>query len=272
MFSLQCLARPVSDRRGCEEEGLRFAKAFMDTLQVVDPDDRYDQLVGARDSLAYAYNSVGLHMNALEVTQSIYDLRLAQYGPTHVATIKAVVNLSCDLENCGFELKRRTLLRDAYGKARRALGETHMATDHIRFNLADSLFRRGADAPREDILEAAALMRLCVEQRSQANGPDHPSTRNVRHFEERVLDALESERPAKRARTLRLRDDDTRWDHQEEEARRAAKRSWATTRAAARNEERRRHFSAVTTLKQIRLRMQEHREEQQRPRSRCVVS
>ena len=87
-----------------------------------------------------------------------------------------------------------------------------------------------------------------------------------------MLDALESERPAKRARTLRLRDDDTRWDHQEEEARRAAKRSWATTRAAARNEERRRHFSAVTTLKQIRLRMQEHREEQQRPRSRCVVS
>ena len=96
--------------------------------------------------------------------------------------------------------------------------------------------------------------------------------RNVRQFEERVLGALESERPAKRARTLRLRDDDTRWDHQEEEARRAAKRSWATTRAAARNEERRRHFSAVTTLKQIRLRMQEHREEQQRPRSRCVVS
>ena len=58
-----------------------------------------------------------------------------------------------------------------------------------------------ADAPREDIVEAAALMRLCVEQRSQANGPDHPSTKSARHLEELVLHALErSERPAKRAR------------------------------------------------------------------------
>ena len=117
-------------------------------------------------------------------------------------------------------------------------------------------------------------MRLCVEQRSQANGPDHPSTRSARHLEERVLDALErSERPAKRARrTLRLRDVDTRGDPEHQEELRIERLLSATTRAAARNEERRRHFSAVTTLKQIRLRMQEHREEQQRPRSRCVVS
>ena len=164
------------------------------------------------------------------------------------------------------------MLRDAYDRSLGALGPDHSTTSSLRYNLATSLFRDGADAPHEDIVEAAALMRLCVEQRSQANGPDHPSTRNVRQFEERVLGALESERPAKRARTLRLRDDDTRWDHQKEEARRAAKRSWATTRAAARNEERRRHFGAVATLKQIRLRMQEQREEQQRSRFRCVVS
>ncbi len=117
-------------------------------------------------------------------------------------------------------------------------------------------------------------MRLCVEQRSQANGPDHPSTKSARHLEERVLEALErSERPAKRARrTLRLRDVDTRGDPEHQEELRIERLLSATTRAAARNEERRRHFSAVAALKQIQRRMQEHREEQQRSRFRCVVS
>ena len=215
---------------------------------------------------------------ALEVTQSLYDLCLAKYGPTHVSTLRAATNLSVDLENCGFELKRRTLLRDAYGKARRALGETHMATDHLRFNLAASLFRdsdrKGTDVPREDIVEAAALARPCVEYRSQANGPDHPSTKSARHLEERVLEALErSERPAKRARrTLRLRDVDTRGDQEHQEELRIERRVSATTRAEERNEERRRHFFWAAHLKQLQRRMQEQREEQQRSRFRCVVS
>ena len=115
---------------------------------------------------------------------------------------------------------------------------------------------------------------LCVEQRSQANGPDHPSTKSARHLEELVLHALErSERPAKRARrTLRLRDVDTRGDPERQEELRIDRLLSATTRAATRNEERRRHFGAVAALKQIRLRMQEHREEQQRSRYRCIVS
>ena len=115
-----------------------------------------------------------------------------------------------------------------------------------------------ADAPREDIVEAAALMRLCVEQRSQANGPDHPSTKSARHLEELVLHALErSERPAKRARrTLRLRDVDTREDPEHQEVLRIQRRVCATTRAEARNEERRRHFVVTASLEQLRRRMQ----------------
>ena len=146
-------------------------------------------------------------------------------------------------------------------------------TSSLRYNLATSLFRDGADAPREDIVEAAALMRLCVEQRSQANGPDHPSTNSFRQFEERVLHALESERPAKRARrTLRLRDVDTRGDQEHQEELRIERRVSATTRAEERNEERRRHFFWAAHLKQLQRRMQEQREEQQRSRFRCVVS
>ena len=119
-------------------------------------------------------------------------------------------------------------------------------------------------------------MRLCVEQRSQANGPDHPSTKSARHLEELVLHALErSERPAKRARrTLRLRDVDTRGDPEHQEVLRIQRRVTATTRAATRNDERRRHFIVATHLEQLRRRMQEQREEeeQQRSRYRCVVS
>ena len=130
-----------------------------------------------------------------------------------------------------------------------------------------------AAAVREDIVEAAALARLCVEYRSQANGPDHPSTNSVRQFEERVLHALESERPAKRARrTLRLRDVDTRGDQEHQEELRIERRVSATTRAEERNEERRRHFFWAAHLKQLQRRMQEQREEQQRSRFRCVVS
>ena len=85
-----------------------------------------------------------------------------------------------------------------------------------------------------------------------------------------MLRALESERPAKRARrTLRLRDVDTRGDQEEQEELRIERRIWATTRAEARNEERRRHFVLAARLEQLRRRA---REEQQRPRSRCVVS
>ena len=120
-------------------------------------------------------------------------------------------------------------------------------------------------------------MRLCVEQRSQANGPDHPDTKNARQLEGRVLRALEqSERPAKRARrTLRLRDVDTREDPEHQEELRIERIVSATTRAAARNDERRRHFVVAAHLEQLRRRMQrarEEREEQQRSRSRCVVS
>jgi hypothetical protein len=126
-------------------------------------------------------------------------------------------------------------------------------------------------------VEAAALVRLCVEQRSQANGPDHPDTKNARQLEGRVLRALEqSERPAKRARrTLRLRDVDTREDPEHQEELRIERIVSATTRAAARNDERRRHFVVAAHLEQLRRRMQrarEEREEQQRSRSRCVVS
>ena len=170
-----------------------------------------------------------------------------------------------------------TLLRDAYDRSLGALGPDHSTTSSLRYNLATSLFRDGADAPHEDIVEAAALMRLCVEQRSQANGPDHPSTKSARHLEERVLEALErSERPAKRARrTLRLRDVDTREDPEHQEVLRIQRRVCATTRAEARNEERRRHFVVTASLEQLRRRMQrarEEREEQQRSRFRCVVS
>ena len=88
-----------------------------------------------------------------------------------------------------------------------------------------------------------------------------------------MLRALESERPAKRARrTLRLRDVDTLGDQEEQEELRIERRIWATTRAEARNEERRRHFVVTASLEQLRRRMQRAREEQQRPRSRCVVS
>jgi len=274
MFSMDCLVRTLVDTRGGEEEALRFAKAFLDTLQAVDPDNNHRAHLGARDNLGFAYSNLGRHTEALELTQSLYDLCLAKYGPTHVSTLRAATNLSVDLENCGFELKRRTLLREAYDRSLGALGPDHSTTSSLRYNLATSLFRDGADAPREDIVEAAALMRLCVEQRSQANGPDHPSTKSARHLEELVLHALErSERPAKRARrTLRLRDVDTRGDPEHQEVLRIERLVSATTRAATRNEERRRHFGAVAALKQIRLRMQEHREEQQRSRYRCIVS
>ena len=167
-----------------------------------------------------------------------------------------------------------TLLRDAYDRSLGALGPDHSTTSSLRYNLATSLFRDGADAPHEDIVEAAALMRLCVEQRSQANGPDHPSTKSARHLEELVLHALErSERPAKRARrTLRLRDVDTRGDQEHQEELRIERRVSATTRAEERNEERRRHFFWAAHLKQLQRRMQEQHEEQQRSRFRCVVS
>ena len=69
-----------------------------------------------------------------------------------------------------------------------------------------------------------------------------------------------------------VRDVDTRGDPERQEELRIDRLLSATTRAATRNEERRRHFGAVAALKQIRLRMQEHREEQQRSRYRCIVS
>ena len=89
---------------------------------------------------------------------------------------------------------------------------------------------------------------------------------------EGVLPPPQSHRSVCADIVIRLRDVDTRGDPERQEELRIDRLLSATTRAATRNEERRRHFGAVAALKQIRLRMQEHREEQQRSRYRCIVS
>ncbi len=128
-----------------------------------------------------------------------------------------------------------------------------------------------------DAARAVAHLRAPLHRRAFTRTPyisrQHVETIPGVHTDLRDISIELADAATKRARrTLRLRDVDTRGDPERQEELRIDRLLSATTRAATRNEERRRHFGAVAALKQIRLRMQEHREEQQRSRYRCIVS
>ena len=135
---------------------------------------------------------------------------MSRHGADHRATLSAANNLSVSLANCGFAARRRTLLRDAYQRAERAIPDCG-TTETLRFSLASSLWNDG-DAPRENLVEAAELLETSAERARQTYGAEHNSTRFALNFRQNVLDAIEAydTRPVKRLRTLRLRDVDRR--------------------------------------------------------------
>ena len=89
--------------------------------------------------------------------------------------LHAANNLAVGLAGCGFEARRRTLLRDAYDRATHVLGVEHDTTHLLRTGLASSLHRVG-EAPREDMVEAAALLEISVRVARETYGAEHGRT------------------------------------------------------------------------------------------------
>ena len=140
---------------------------------------------------------------------------MRRHGPNDQRTLHAANNLAVGLASCGFEARRRALLRDAYERATHALGLEDGTTHLLRTGLASSLYRVG-DAPREDMVEAAALLEISVRVARETYGAEHRKTAFALRFRDQVsmsIDAFDSgstsQRPTKRRR-LRLRDVDRR--------------------------------------------------------------
>ena len=158
---------------------------------------------------------IGRHAEALELAEEVHAQHMSRHGPNDQRTLHAANNLAVNLSSCGFEARRRTLLRDAYERATHALGLEDGTTHLLRTGLASSLYRVG-DAPREDMVEAAALLEIAVRVARETYGAEHRRTAFALRFRDNVstsIDAFDSgstsQRPMKRRR-LRLRDVDRR--------------------------------------------------------------
>ena len=158
---------------------------------------------------------IGRHAEALELAEEVHAQHMSRHGPNDQRTLHAANNLAVNLSNCGFEARRRALLRDAYERATHALGLEHDTTSFLRTGLASSLYRVG-EAPREDMVEAAALLEIAVRVARETYGAEHRRTAFALRFRDNVstsIDAFDSgstsQRPTKRRR-LRLRDVDRR--------------------------------------------------------------
>ena len=157
---------------------------------------------------------LGRHAEALQLAEDVHAHFMSRHGPNHQKTLHAANNLAVSLANCGFDARRRTLLRDAYDRATHALGVEHDTTHFLRTGLASSLHRVG-EAPREDMVEAAALLEISVRVARETKGAEHPRTAFVVQLRDKISSAIDafdsgnSQRPTKRRR-LRLRDVDRR--------------------------------------------------------------
>ena len=161
------------------------------------------------------YSALGRHAEALQLAEDVHAQHTRRHGPNDQRTLHAANNLAVGLASCGFEARRRALLRDAYERATHALGLEDGTTHLLRTGLASSLYRVG-DAPREDMVEAAALLEISVRVARETYGAEHRKTAFALRFRDQVsmsIDAFDSgstsQRPMKRRR-LRLRDVDRR--------------------------------------------------------------
>ena len=217
LWALDTLVTPLSDELYCYPEALRAAEAHLATLQkhFSHEDPTGDRLTAAKVKLILCHTKLGRHAEALQLAEEVYAHNMSQYGPDHRSTLSAVNNLSVGLAGCGFEARRRTLLRDAYERATHLLGAEDDTTHNLRNGLASSLYRAG-DAPREDMVEAAALLEISARVARQTYGSGHEITKLAVRFRDNVSSAIDafdrdsaSQRPMKR-RGLRLRDVDRR--------------------------------------------------------------
>ena len=217
MWALDTLVTPLSDELYCYPEALRAAEAHLATLQkhFSHEDPTGDRLTAAKVKLIMCHTKLGRHDEALQLAEEVYAHNMSQYGPDHRSTLNAVNNLTVGLAGCGFEVRRRTLLRDAYERATHLLGAEDDTTYNLRNGLASSLYRAG-DAPREGMVEAAELLVISVRVARQIYGSGHEITKLAVRFRDNVSSAIAafdrdsaSQRPMKRRR-LRLRDVDRR--------------------------------------------------------------
>ena len=172
-------------------------------------------IASAKDSVQLCYSKLGRHAEALELAEDVHALHMRRRGPNHQRTLHAANNLAVCLANCGFDARRRAVLRDAYDRATNVLGVEDHTTYLLRTGLASSLYRVG-EAPREDMVEAAALLEISVRVAPETYGAAHENTAFVLRFHRRVSNSIDafdsgstSQRPTKRRR-LRLRDVDRR--------------------------------------------------------------
>ena len=243
LWALDTLVTPLSDEHYCHPEALRAAEAHLATLQkhFSHEDPTGDRLAAAKDGVQLCYSKLGRHAEALELAEDIHAHFMSRHGPNHQKTLHAANNLAVGLAGCGFEARRRTLLRDAYDRATHVLGVEHDTTHLLRTGLASSLHRVG-EAPREDMVEAAALLEISVRVARETYGAEHGRTAFLVQFRDKVSSAIDafdsgstSQRPMKRRR-LRLRDVDRRAEVAEPEfqneertsrARRRNTKAWA---------------------------------------------
>ena len=108
------------------------------------------KIAAATDSVQLCYSVLGRHAEALELAEEVHAQHMSRHGPNDQRTLHAANNLAVNLSSCGFEARRRTLLRDAYERATHALGLEDGTTHLLRTGLASSLYRVG-DAPRVTI-------------------------------------------------------------------------------------------------------------------------
>lgn len=220
LWAMETLVRPLLDHEadlGNMKMALVFIEAHLSTLRDHYPEEEVLILQG-RSLLSEVYHKLWRKEDALSNCQDVYARYIELYGPAHEATLLTAQKLSVYLRTCGLFAQSRALLLDVHPVADRELGTDGAVTEMLRWSLAHALFRDGVsqppgEPPREDMLEAAALMRVSLEGAQRMYGVNDPSTLDIGAFLSKIEQALEAPESdddappaAKRARTLRVRD------------------------------------------------------------------
>jgi tetratricopeptide (TPR) repeat protein len=155
-------------------QAIAVGKALTTDLErTLGPD--YSDTLNARDSLAAAYQSVGLTADAIPLFERTLVDRERTLGPDHLDALTSQNKLAAAYQEAGRANEAILLFRLTLAARERLLGEDHHDTLQSRTSLAAAYRDAGRAA------DAIPLVQQTLAAREQLLGADHPNTLAARN-------------------------------------------------------------------------------------------
>ena len=175
-----------------------------------------DDMIDLQSYIASCCYNLGRHEEALIARRTVYEQRLAKYGPMHEDTIYAASGLAHSLVEDYWFAEAKRFLRDKISNAQSVLGNRHRTTIILRLLYAQAVYIDDGSS-FDEVQEAVATLEDDCRTARQVFGKDHPDHLQSRRvlnqarkrlaYEEARLNSVDST-SEKLNRSLRIDGDD----------------------------------------------------------------